>query len=271
MSRDMHHTVAAGAAGAACAAPRASEASDRILRCAGCEIKSSRGLRMTTSSRARLRMSLLLLYLLARIYAWCARSCAHHSAERAALCAALSAAVLPWNPWNPCRGRRAISPPSSGGETNSEASGHAPVGECTETWRSARRGASTTQGSGVLGCGASGCGRLGVRVRARRWGSTAAYYALLTWKMLGQHLPVTKRRSPCSSCAMPLSTCSLVAARRWRGDETEMGGWSEGDRREIGGSLRLLGGTLGPRVVAAPLDSSVQRGRRSAARRRSSG
>ena len=95
------------------------------------------------------------------IHAWCARSCAHHSAERAALCAALSAAVLPWNPWNPCRGRRATSPPSSGGETNSEASGHAPVGECTETWRSARRGASPTQGSGVLGCGASGCGRWG--------------------------------------------------------------------------------------------------------------
>ena len=81
----------------------------------------------------------------------------HHSAERAALCAALSAAVFP------CRGRRAISPPSTGCEANSEASGDTPLGECTETWKSIRRGPHHT-GLWALVHRVAGV-RVGVRVR----------------------------------------------------------------------------------------------------------
>ena len=51
----------------------------------------------------------------------------------------------------------------------------------------------------------------------------------------------------------------------WQGDEMEMAGRWQGDEMEMAGRWpgdgRWSGRTLGPRVVAAPLRSSAQRGR----------
>jgi hypothetical protein len=95
-------------------------------------------------------------------------------------------------------------------------------------------GISSTQGSGLWCIGLRALGLVRVREHLEEGGPALLLTShMLTWKMLGQHLPVTKSRSPSSSCAMPLSTCSLEVGRRWHGDGTEMARRWHGDGTEM--------------------------------------
>ena len=110
-------------------------------------------------------------------------------------------------------------------------------------------GISSTQGSGLWCIGLRALGLVRVREHLEEGGPALLLTShMLTWKMLGQHLPVTKSRSPSSSCAMPLSTCSLEAARRWHGDGTEV---ARRDGREMGAARAAHLGSSSRRRSAA--------------------